>query len=55
LTTFLPEELVTRARQAGFAEASTVSADALGQRYFAGRSDGLWPSPYQDLLVATTA
>jgi methyltransferase (TIGR00027 family) len=52
---FEPGELVTLAREAGFREVRHVSASALGQRYFAERTDGLGPpSNGEELLVATT-
>jgi hypothetical protein len=43
------------AREAGFSAVRHVSAAALGQRYFAGRTDGLRPpNNSEELLVATT-
>lgn len=43
------------AKAAGFRDVKHVSAAALGDRYFAGRSDGLRPpSNAEELLVATT-
>lgn len=52
---FLPEELLALARAAGFAAVEHVSADALAERYFAGRSDGLRPPSHaEELLVART-
>jgi methyltransferase (TIGR00027 family) len=54
MTTFEPQELMAMAREAGFPHVEHVSSTSLGERYFAGRPDGLWPSSYQDLLVATT-
>lgn len=49
-----PEEMLDLARQAGFSRVEHVSADALTQRYFAARSDGLrLPSNSEELLVAT--
>lgn len=52
---FEPAAIVALAREAGFREARHVSAAALGERYFAGRSDGLRPpSDAEELLVATT-
>lgn len=51
---FTPFEMLTTARAAGFKEVRHVSADALAQRYFAGREDGLRPpSNSEELLVAT--
>jgi methyltransferase (TIGR00027 family) len=51
---FAPKEMLALARDARFREARSVSADALTQRYFAGRTDGLRPSSSEELLVATT-
>jgi len=52
---FTPAEMLTLARDAGFKEVQHVSAAALAQRYFAGRSDGLRPpNNAEELLVATT-
>lgn len=54
LSFFEPEEILALAREAGFAGARHVSADALTARYFAGRDDGLrLPSNSEELLVAT--
>jgi hypothetical protein len=50
-----PAEMLALARDAGFREASHVSATALADRYFAGRTDGLRPpTNLEELLVATT-
>lgn len=55
LSFFRPDEMLALAREAGFARVEHVSADALSERYFAGRSDGLrLPSNSEELLVATT-
>jgi methyltransferase (TIGR00027 family) len=55
LSFFTPDEMLALAREAGFADVEHVSADALTQRYFAGRSDGLrLPSNSEELLVART-
>ncbi|WP_437505955.1 class I SAM-dependent methyltransferase [Sorangium sp. So ce1099] len=52
---FTPAEMLALAREAGFRDVQHVSAAALGQRYFAGRTDGLRPpSNSEELLVATT-
>ncbi len=40
---FTPAEMLALARDAGFREVQHVSAAALAQRYFAGRTDGLRP------------
>lgn len=55
LSFFTPEEMLTLAREAGFKGVQHVSAAALAERYFAGRSDGLRPpNNSEELLVATT-
>jgi len=52
---FTPTEILTLARDAGFTEVQHVSAAALAERYFAGRTDGLRPpNNSEELLVATT-
>jgi len=51
---YTPDEMLAVAREAGFKDARHVSGTLLGERYFAGRSDGLRPSSGEDLLVATT-
>jgi methyltransferase (TIGR00027 family) len=52
---FTPDELLALARAAGFKRVEHVSADALAQRYFAGRADGLRPPRNcEELLVAST-
>ena len=52
---FTPTEMLALASNAGFKEVQHVSAAALGERYFAGRSDGLRPpNNSEELLVATT-
>ena len=52
---FTPTEMLTLAREAGFKDAQHVSAAALAQRYFAGRTDGLRPPlNSEEFLVATT-
>ncbi len=51
---FRPEEMLALARDAGFRDVKHVSAAALAERYFAGRSDGLRPPDNsEELLVAT--
>ena len=53
---FTPAEMLALAREAGFGKVEHVSASALAQRYFAGRTDGLRPpGNSEELLVATTA
>lgn len=52
---FKPEEMLALAREAGFRAVRHVSADALTERYFSGRADGLrLPRNSEELLVATT-
>ena len=52
---FRPEEMLAMAREASFKDAQHVSAAMLGERYFAGRTDGLRPpNNAEELLVATT-
>lgn len=51
---YAPQEMLAMAREAGFADARHVSGASLGERYFAGRSDGLRPSSGEDFLVAAT-
>ncbi len=54
ITFYTPDEMTALALQAGFREARHVSADALNDRYFAGRTDGLRTARGEELLVATT-
>lgn len=52
---FTPDEMLTLARNAGFKHITHVSAAALADRYFAGRTDGLRPPRNsEELLIATT-
>lgn len=52
---FTPAEMLALAREAGFKDARHVSAAALTQLYFSGRTDGLRPPKNaEELLVATT-
>ncbi len=52
---FTPSEVLALAREAGFRDVQHVSADALAQRYFVDRTDGLRPpSNSEELLLATT-
>lgn len=51
---FTPDELVTMAVEAGFAEVRHVPGKNLAERYFSGRPDGLRPSSGEDFIVATT-
>jgi methyltransferase (TIGR00027 family) len=50
---FTPAEMLALAREAGFEKVEHVSAAALAERYFAGRSDGLRPpNNSEEMLVA---
>jgi methyltransferase (TIGR00027 family) len=52
---YLPAEILALARESGFREAEHVSAAAIAQRYFAGRTDGLRPpNNAEELLIART-
>jgi methyltransferase (TIGR00027 family) len=52
---FTPTEMLALAREAGFRDVRHVSATALAQRYFAGRTDGLRPpNNSEELLLAMT-
>ena len=51
---FTPPDMLALARGNGFRDAQHISADALTQRYFAGRTDGLRPpANAEELLIAT--
>jgi len=55
LSFFAPGEMLALAREAGFKSVEHISAAALAERYFAGRTDGLRPPKNsEELLVATT-
>jgi len=51
---FSPEEMSALAREAGFKKIEIVPGSSLGQRYFTGRTDGLFPSNSEQFLVAGT-
>jgi methyltransferase (TIGR00027 family) len=51
---YRPDEILALARGAGFKGATHVSGEALAERYFSNRTDGLCPSSGEDLLIATT-
>lgn len=52
---FVPDDMLRMAREAGFGEVLHVSAEALGDFYFARRGDGLRPPRNaEEILVATT-
>ncbi|SOD84709.1 class I SAM-dependent methyltransferase [Streptomyces sp. Ag109_G2-15] len=54
LSFFTPPQILALARETGFREVRHVTAEELGERYFADRTDGLRPSRGEELLVATT-
>jgi O-methyltransferase involved in polyketide biosynthesis len=54
ISLYAPAEVVTLANEAGFAEARYVSTAELGQRYLAGRGDGLRASSGEAVLLART-
>jgi methyltransferase (TIGR00027 family) len=54
ITFYRPSELLELAHRVGFIDAQHVSADALSDRYFAGRKDGLKVLRGEELLIATT-
>ncbi|MFI1497011.1 class I SAM-dependent methyltransferase [Streptomyces platensis] len=54
LSFYTPSEMLALAREAGFEDTRHVSGDALAERYFADRTDGLRPSSGEDLLLAVT-
>jgi methyltransferase (TIGR00027 family) len=50
---FGPDEILTMARAAGFGQVRHISAANLRERYFAGRTDGLYPPDGgEEILVA---
>jgi methyltransferase (TIGR00027 family) len=52
---FMPADMLSLARDAGFRDVQHVSAATLAERYFAGRTDGLRPpNNSEELLVART-
>jgi methyltransferase (TIGR00027 family) len=51
---YTPGEMLALARRAGFRDARHVSASALNERYFAGRTDGLRTGRGEELLLAAT-
>jgi methyltransferase (TIGR00027 family) len=51
---YTPDEVLTMARAAGYADVRHVGTADLSRRYFAGRADGLRPSSGEHLIVATT-
>lgn len=51
---YAPEEMLQMAREAGFKTVRHVSSADLAELYFSGRTDGLRPSSFEQILVATT-
>lgn len=51
---FHPDEIVSLAKEAGFAAAQHISPSQLTRHYFADRADGLQPAESEQILVATT-
>jgi len=51
---YKPDEIVTIARDAGFADARFVPTAEVAERYLAGRSDGLRASTGEGILLAQT-
>jgi hypothetical protein len=51
---FAPDAVIALAKTAGFKDAYTVSGNALAERYFSNRNDGLHPGNSEQFLVATT-
>ena len=51
---YTPQEMLTLAREAGFADAWHVSGSSLADRYFSDRTDGLRPSTGEDFVLAAT-
>ncbi|MFB7914931.1 class I SAM-dependent methyltransferase [Streptomyces sp. NPDC056061] len=49
-----PQDMLSLAHEAGFADARHVPGSLLADRYFADRGDGLRPSSGEDFLPATT-
>lgn len=50
---YTPDQIMGRARQAGFTAVEHVSVADLTGRYFAGRADGLRPNSGEEALIAT--
>lgn len=51
---YQPQEMLELAGAAGFIDVRHVAGSLLGERYFAGRADGLRPSSGEDFLIART-
>jgi methyltransferase (TIGR00027 family) len=49
---YTPNEILTVAREAGFATIETILASDLAKRYFGGRTDNLSPASGEEFLVA---
>jgi methyltransferase (TIGR00027 family) len=51
---YTPDEILTLARNAGFADVRYVATDELAERYLAGRADGLRAAGGEGILLART-
>ena len=51
---FVPDEIVTMAREAGFKDTKTISTKNMEQYYFTNRTDNLLPASGEVFLLATT-
>ena len=51
---YAPDEIVSVARDAGFADARYIPTADLAERYLAGRTDGLRASEGEGILLAQT-
>lgn len=54
LSLYTPDEMLAAASGAGFRAIEHIAGQSFGERYFAGRTDGLRPAGGEDLLLATT-
>ena len=54
ISLFRPEDMQALAREAGFKEATYVSAEEIYQRYFAARTDGLRAGDAEAFLISKT-
>ena len=54
LSLYTPDEMLAAASGAGFRAIEHIAGQSFGERYFAGRTDGLRPASGEDLLLATT-
>ncbi|WP_026423395.1 class I SAM-dependent methyltransferase [Actinokineospora inagensis] len=54
ISLYSPSDIAALARANGFRDVRHVPSTELGDRYFAGRTDGLRPNTGEDFLIATT-